>query len=54
MTKKKRLMLTLDEDIVTAAEKLKKEVFYNESWSELYRCLLRKGMEVVEAGKGEK
>ena len=54
MTKKKRIMLTLDDDMVAAAERLKKDVFYNESWSELYRCVLRKGLEVVEAGKGEK
>ncbi len=51
MTDKKRIMLVLEDDTVAAAEELKKELFYNTSYSEMYRNLIAKG---IEASKKER
>lgn len=47
-TKNKRFMLTVPGDIESEVKEIKKELFYDAPYSELYRQLIRKGIEVVK------
>ena len=49
--KKLRLTLTVPEDMAEAAEKLKKEIFYNKSYAEIYRELIKIGLKEMEKKK---
>ena len=46
--KKIRLTLTVPEEMAEAAEKLKNEVFYNKSYAEIYRELIKIGLKELE------
>ncbi len=52
MTDMKRFMVAMDNDLAERIEGLKKNVFYNRSYAELIREVLRAGLEVFEQ-KGE-
>lgn len=47
-TKMKRFMLTVPEDLEQKAKELKKEIFFDQSYAEVYRYLIRKGVESLE------
>ncbi len=49
--KKVRLTLTVPEDMTEAAEKLKNEIFYNKSYAEIYRELIKIGLKEMENKK---
>ena len=49
--KKVRLTLTVPEEMAEAAEKLKNEIFYNESYAEMYRTLIEMGLKEIEKRK---
>ena len=46
--KKVRLTLTVQEEMAEAAEKLKNEIFYNKSYAEIYRELIKIGLKEME------
>ena len=46
--KKVRLTLTVPEEMAEAAEKLKNEIFYNKSYAEVYRELIKIGLKEME------
>lgn len=47
-----RFMLTVPTDMANRAETLKKDIFYDKPYAEMYRQLIRLGME--ELGKADK
>ena len=49
--KKVRLTLNVPEEIAAEAEKLKKEIFYNKSYAEMYRKLIEMGIKEMEKKK---
>ena len=49
--KKVRFTLTVTEDIAERAEKLKKDSYYNTSYSEMYRKLIELGLKEMEKKK---
>lgn len=48
-TKKKRYSVMVTDDIANSIEKLKKEQYYNKSYSELYRQLFIAGIDRLQA-----
>lgn len=50
--KKVRFSLTVPDDIAKRAEELKKESYYNTSYSEMYRKLIELGLKEIEKQKG--
>ena len=46
--KKVRLTLNVPEEMAEAAEKLKNEIFYNKSYAEVYRELIKIGLKEME------
>ena len=52
--KKVRFTLTVPEDIAKRAEELKKESYYNTSYSEMYRKLIELGLKEIEKQKSSK
>lgn len=48
MTDMKRIMVSMDSDLAERVEELKKSMFYNRSYAELIRQVLRAGLEVFE------
>ena len=44
--KKKRFMLTVPEDVEADAAMVKRELFYDRPYSEMYRQLIRMGLDV--------
>ncbi|MCL2045123.1 MAG: hypothetical protein FWG88_01895 [Oscillospiraceae bacterium] len=50
----KRFMLYITPDIEAGADELKRKLFYNKPYSELYRCLLSLGLETANNGSYEK
>lgn len=46
--KKVRLTLNVPEELAVEAEKLKKEIFYNKSYAEMYRELIKMGLREME------
>ena len=52
--KKLRFSLTVPEEIAEEAEKLKKEIYYNKSYSEMYRQLIELGLKEMEKKKKKK
>lgn len=53
-TKKKRFMLTVPDDIEADADVIKRELFYDKPYSEMYRQLIRIGLDVLKAEKATK
>ena len=51
--KKVRLTLTVPEDMAEAAEKLKNEIFYNKSYAEIYRELIKIGLKEISKEKDQ-
>ena len=49
--KKKRFMLTVPEDVEADAALVKRELFYDRPYSEMYRQLIRMGLDVMKAQK---
>ncbi len=49
--KKKRFMLTVPEDVEADAAMVKRELFYDRPYSEMYRQLIRVGLDVMKAQK---
>ena len=49
--KKKRFMLTVPEDVEADAAMVKRELFYDRPYSEMYRQLIRLGLDVMKAQK---
>ena len=49
--KKKRFMLTVPEDVEADAAMVKRELFYDRPYSEMYRQLIRMGLDVMKAQK---
>lgn len=47
-TKSKSLMLTVPEDIAAAAADMKQKQFMNKSYAELYRYLIRRGLDSLK------
>ena len=47
MTKMKRTTITIPEDIEKAIIQLKKDKYFDKSYSELYRDVLRAGLKVI-------
>lgn len=50
-TKDKRFMLTVPEDIEADAAVVKRELFYDKPYSEMYRQLIRMGLDALKAEK---
>lgn len=50
-TKSKRFMLTVPDDIQKDVDTVKRDLFYDKPYSELYRQLIRIGLDTL---KGEK
>lgn len=48
MTEQKRAMLTLPDGLAPRLDKLKQTKFYNKTYSDMYRYLIEKGLEVEE------
>lgn len=48
-TKKKRFMLTIPDDIETDAANVKREMFYDKSYAEMYRQLIRLGLDCIKS-----
>ncbi len=46
-----RFMLTVPDDMAKRAEVLKKEYYYDKPYAEMYRQLIRLGMDTLEAEK---
>ena len=42
-TEMKRMMVSIPQDLLSQLETLKKEKFYNTTWSEMFRSLLQQG-----------
>ena len=51
--KKVRLTLTVPEEMAEAAEKLKNEIFYNKSYAEIYRELIKIGLKEISKEKDQ-
>lgn len=49
--KKRRFMLTVPEDVETDAAMVKRELFCDKPYSEMYRQLIRMGLDVTKAEK---
>ena len=49
--KKKRFMLTVPEDVEADAAMVKRELFYDRPYSEMYRQIIRMGLDVMKAQK---
>lgn len=47
-TRMKRFMLSLPEALTCQTEEVKREKFYNKSYSEMYRKLIELGLETLE------
>lgn len=54
MKNNQRISITLTEEIQTAVEELKKESFYNKSYSELYRQAIIEGLLQLKTKSGQK
>ena len=50
----KRMMICVTPEIEAAAEELKKNVFYNKPYSEVYRYLITEGLKSVNASIDQK
>ncbi len=50
-TKNKRFMLTLPDDIEVDAAEVKRDLFYDKPYSEMYRQLIRMGLDSLKAAK---
>ena len=48
MTKNKRCMVMIDNETLEALKKIKKELYFDKSHSELYRDLFRLGIQAME------
>lgn len=48
-TKRKSLMLTVPDDIAAAVADVKRTKFIDKSYSEMYRYLIRKGLDSLKA-----
>lgn len=53
-TQKRRFMLTVTADIEEEAAIAKREQFYDKPYSEMYRYLIRLGLDSLKAEKKEK
>lgn len=53
-TKNKRFMLTVPDDIEVDAAEVKRDLFYDKPYSEMYRQLIRIGLDSLKAAKGER
>lgn len=51
-TNRKRFMLTVPDDIAADAADVKRDLFYDKPYSEMYRQLIRMGLDSLKAGKG--
>lgn len=51
--KKVRLTLNVPEEMAEEAEKLKKEIFHNKSYAEIYRELIKIGLKEIYKEKGQ-
>ena len=49
--KKRRFMLTVPEDVAADAARVKREFFCDKPYSEMYRQLIRMGLDVTKAEK---
>ncbi len=54
MKNNQRISITLTEEIQIAVEELKKESFYNKSYSELYRQAIIEGLLQLKSKRQEK
>ncbi|MDO5547660.1 MAG: hypothetical protein Q4F79_04155 [Eubacteriales bacterium] len=50
-TKNKRFMLTVPDDIEADVARVKRELFHDKSYSEMYRQLIRMGLDALKAEK---
>ena len=50
-TKNKRFMLTVPDDIEVDAAEVKRDLFYDKPYSEMYRQLIRMGLDSLKAAK---
>lgn len=53
-TKKKRYMLTVPSDMEEDIAVVKQELFQDKPYSEMYRQLIRIGLDIMKEKKGEK
>ena len=53
-TKNKRFMLTVPDDIEVDAAEVKRDLFYDKPYSEMYRQLIRMGLDSLKAAKGKR
>ena len=53
-TKDRRLMLTVSDEIESDAADVKKDLFYDKPYSEMYRHLIRMGLDALKEEKAEK
>lgn len=51
---KSRFTMTIPDSILTRAEEIKKNVYYNKTYSEMYRQLIELGMNSLEQNKTTK
>lgn len=49
-----RFMLSVSDDIAKQAEVLKKEIYFDKPYAEMYRQLIRLGMEALKAEQPHK
>lgn len=47
----KRIMITIPPDLAEEIQSLKKEKFYDKSYAEMYRQIIRTGLECVQKSK---
>ena len=50
-TKNKRFMLTVPDDIEVDVAEVKRDLFYDKPYSEMYRQLIRMGLDSLKATK---
>lgn len=53
-TKNKRFMLTVPDDIEADAAEVKRSLFYDKPYAEMYRYLIRMGLNSLKAEKAAK
>lgn len=49
--KNKRIMITIPPDLAAEIQSLKKEKFYDKPYAEMYRQIIRTGLECVQKDK---
>ena len=47
-TQNKRFMLSVPSDVETDAAEVKRRLFYDKPYSEMYRYLIRKGLDAIK------